>query len=108
MQLVGRDDAQFRVTYLPPPLMPDDSGLNGARRWLSVLYVGDRPRRHQDQHEHDQYWQYCPGKFYLVTAVDLRRLARFVPRTMSKTNDGVKEQACNNDEDNGADGENQD
>src|SRR5262245_5038529 len=87
--------------------MTDDSCMDGARRWLSVLYVGDRPRRHQDQHEHDQNRHYRPGKFYLVTAVNLRWLARFISRTVSKAHDRVDEQARNNGEDNRADCEHQ-
>src|ERR1043166_8553563 len=108
VQLVGGDDAQFRITYLPPPLMSDDRSLDCAWRGFSILYVSNRSRRHQDQHEHDQDRQYCPGKFYLVTAVDLRRLAHFISSTMSEANNGINEQAGNNSEDNGADCENQD
>src|SRR5215510_3476138 len=87
--------------------MADDCCLDRAWRWLSVLYVSDRSRRYQDQHEYDQNRQYCPGKFYLVTTVDLRRLAGFISCTMSKANDGIKEQARNHDENDGADYEHQ-
>src|SRR5258705_9478036 len=103
MQFVSRHDAQFRVPDLPPPLMPDDRRLDRASRRLPVLDVSNRAGRHQDQHEDDQDRQYCPGKFYLVTAVDLRRLTRFISGTMSEANNGIDEQARNNDENNGAD-----
>ena len=32
-------------------LVPDDSRVYGARRGLSILYVGDGARRDQDQYE---------------------------------------------------------
>src|SRR5262245_29976254 len=87
--------------------MTDYRGVNSARRWLSVLDVSDCPRRYQDQHEHDQNRHYCPGKFYLVAAVDLRRLARFISRAVSKANNGINKQARHNNENDGADYEHQ-
>src|SRR6185295_17235213 len=108
VQFVGGDDAQFRITYLPPPLMSDDRSLDGAWRWFSILYVSNRSRCHQDQHEHDQDRQDCPGKFDLIASVNLWGLARFITGAVSKTDEPINEQAGNNDEDNGANCENQD
>src|ERR1044071_6788432 len=108
VQFVGGHDIQFRITYLPPPLMSDDRSLDGAWRGVSILYVSNRSRRHQDQHEHDQDRQYCPGKFDLIASVNLWRLARFITGAVSKTDEGIDEQTGNNDEDNGANCENQD
>src|SRR6185369_8284537 len=108
VQFIGGDDAQFRVTYLPPPLMSDDRSLDGAWRGFSILYVSNRSRRHQYQHEHDQDRQDCPGKFDLIASVNLWRLARFIPGAVSKTDEPIDKQAGNNDEDNRADGKHQD
>src|ERR1043165_5477342 len=108
VQFVGGDDAQFRIAYLPPPLMSDDRSLDGAGRWFSILYVSNRSRCHQDQHEHDQDRQDRPGKFYLIASVNLWRLARFITGAVSKTNECIDQQAANNDEDHGANCENQD
>src|ERR1041385_3376484 len=108
VQLVGGGEAQFRITYLPPPLMSDDRSLDGAWRWFSILYVSNRSRRHQDQHEHDQDRQDGPGKFDLIASVNLWRLARFISGAVSKTDEGIDEQTGNNDEDNRTDGKHQD
>src|SRR5258707_391901 len=85
--------------------MPDDRGPDCARWCLSVLYVSDRARCDQNQHEHNQQWQDCPREFYLVAAVDLRRLARFVSGPVSKADDGVDEQTGDDEEDSRADGD---
>src|ERR1044072_3240039 len=92
VQFVGGDDAQFRITYLPPPLMSDDRSLDCAWWWLSVLYVSNRSRCHQNQHEHDQDRQDCPGKFDLIASVNLWRLARFITGAASKTEEPIKKQ----------------
>src|SRR6185295_13186184 len=108
VQFVGGDDAQFRITYLPPPLMSDDRSLDGAWRWFSILYVSNRSRCHQNQHEHDQDRQDGPGKFDLIASINLWRLARFISGTVAKANDRIDEQARNSDEDNPTDGKHQD
>src|SRR5712691_13268187 len=87
--------------------MPDDGRLYGARRGLSILYVGNGARRDQDQYEDNEYRQDCPGRFDLVAAVNLRRLARFISGAVSKADDGVNEQAGNYDEDGTTDCEHQ-
>src|SRR5882724_11476659 len=96
--------AQFWITYLPPPLMSDYCGLDRGRRRLAVLYVSDRARGDQNQHEHDQQRQDGPRKFDLVTAVDLRRLTQFISGAVSKANDRIDEQTGDDDEDRPADG----
>src|SRR5258705_11448095 len=87
--------------------MTDDSGVDRTRWSLSVLYVSNRARRDQNQHEHDQQRQYRPCELYLVTPVDLWRLARFISGAMSEADDGVNEQAGNYDEDGATDCEHQ-
>src|SRR5712691_2259031 len=83
VQFVGSDEAQLGIAYLPPPLMPDDGRMYGARRGPPILYVGDGARRDQDQYDDDECRQDCPGRFDLIAAVNLRRLTRFISWAMT-------------------------
>ena len=38
----------------------------------------DRPRRDEEKHKHDQHRNHSPGKFHLIAAVNLWRLAAVV------------------------------
>ena len=96
MQFIRRDHAQGRITELPPELMADGDHFNRPRRLRSILDRMDHARRGEEKHQHDQHRNHSPGKFHLVAAINLRRLAAVVVPAPAEFHNGIHKQAEDN------------
>src|ERR1035441_6595530 len=109
VHLVGRDDAQFGITELPPELMADHGDIQRRRRFRRVLSGKNDACRSQEEHYDDQDGNHGPGKLDLGAPVDLRRLLRrvLVISTMAVTHQHKEQQPGDYEKYRGRDAENQ-
>src|ERR1700733_15190329 len=71
MKFVCGDYAVFRVSKLPPELMPDYCDIE-SRLWLwRVLNREDDACRRKEENDHDQDGDHGPRQFNLRAAIDL-------------------------------------
>src|SRR5260370_7924883 len=75
--------------------MADSGDLDGALRHAGILYGMDDASRGHKEHQHNEYRDHGPGKFYLISAVILRRLWSIL-RTSAELCISVREQTINN------------
>ena len=98
VEFVRRDDIQPWISIFPPKLMPDDVDFNRARRHGRLLQGSNDSRCSHKESYHDDDWNHRPGKFYLIAAVNLRRLFA-VLSLPSEFHNGVDKQTENSGED---------
>src|SRR5271156_1713370 len=105
VKFVGGDDAEIRVSELPPPLMSDhvDAERSGrARRSLHYIYSS---RGYQKKHEYNQDRHCGPREFDRIAAIELGRFAVVVAGAGTKANHAVSKQSPDDHKDHGGDGD---
>lgn len=99
MKFIRGNHTELRIAVFPPELMSDDRNIHRIS-WLgNCLGAQDYPRRAQEQHHHDQDGNHGPRQLDLVAAVNLRRLALLIARTMTIANQCIQKHARNDKED---------
>src|SRR5882757_4431830 len=95
VQFVSGNHSQCGVSKFPPELMADSSDLDGALGHAGILYGMDDPSRGHKEHQHNENRDHGPGKFDLITAINLRRL-RTIVGTSAELCNSVGDQTENN------------
>ena len=89
VHLVRRDDAELRISKLPPVLMADYDDVDCARGFWRILNRVDYPRGGEIQDYDDKYRKDRPGQFNLCAPVYLGRFPAVAGRLASEFDDCV-------------------
>src|SRR6202040_3307980 len=106
MQFVRGNDAERRVTELPPELMPDDGDFHRRGRFRSILNRVDHTRRSQKQNNDDQDRYDSPRQFDLGASIYLSRLAPSIRRSPAEFHDDIQQQTEHDQENERGDSQN--
>src|SRR5262245_9055664 len=92
VQFIGCYDALLWIPNFPPPLMPDDLDVQGARGLARVLYLLNNPRCRQSKDKHNEKRHCRPGRFNKPAAVNLCGFGPVIVGTSTEPNKRIYKQ----------------
>lgn len=99
VEFIGSDDAESRVTELPPELMADGGDLDCAGGRNCILNGLNDARSGEEKNQDNKNGDDGPSQFHLIATVDLGWLAMVIRGTAAISNHDVDQKRENNGKD---------